>query len=143
MQRIISYMSYLENSIKTLCGQLNVKPNHRWTVLTSSLKDIEKAGNLYLRDSGNICLLTLVLSAAFDTVDYDILLERLKSYFNIRGSILSWFLPTPTSKGGWAKKNAKLKIFMDSSLSLLHPSIHPHTQLHKGSGHLMNPMILY
>ncbi|RUS81192.1 hypothetical protein EGW08_011057 [Elysia chlorotica] len=44
MQRIISYMSYLENSIKTLCSKLSTKPNHRWTVLTSSLKDIEKAG---------------------------------------------------------------------------------------------------
>ncbi|GFR97935.1 transcription factor Sox-14 [Elysia marginata] len=44
MQRIISYMSYLENTIRALCSQLNTKQNHRWTLLTSSLKDIERAG---------------------------------------------------------------------------------------------------
>ena len=41
--------------------------------------------------SGNVCLLSLLdLSAAFDTIHHDILLERLKINFNIHGNVLSW-----------------------------------------------------
>ena len=43
-------------------------------------------------DDGNICLLGLLdMSAAFDTVDHDILLRRLEITFGITGTALYWF----------------------------------------------------
>jgi len=43
-------------------------------------------------DHGDFAALTLLdLSAAFDTVDHDILIERLQTNFGIDGSALKWF----------------------------------------------------
>ena len=43
-------------------------------------------------DSGNISLLTMLdLSAAFDTIDHQILFERLSFAFGIKNTSLSWF----------------------------------------------------
>ena len=43
-------------------------------------------------DDGNVCVLTLLdLSAAFDTIDHDILLSRLETSFGISGSVHDWF----------------------------------------------------
>lgn len=43
-------------------------------------------------DNGNISLLTMLdLSAAFDTIDHQILFERLSSAFGVKNTALSWF----------------------------------------------------
>ena len=56
------------------------------TAVLKVVSDILRAA-----DHTEITLLGLLdLSAAFDTVDHDILLQRLETAFGIRGSVLSW-----------------------------------------------------
>ena len=43
-------------------------------------------------DSGKLALLSLLdLSAAFDSVDHDTLLQRLQTSYGLRGNIIAWF----------------------------------------------------
>ncbi len=47
---------------------------------------------LHASDQGCISLLVLLdLSAAFDTIDHDILVDRLQNYTGIQGQALIWF----------------------------------------------------
>ena len=47
---------------------------------------------LMAMDKGQVTLLVLFgLSSAFDTVEHEILLERLKSTIGLWGKVLSWF----------------------------------------------------
>ena len=57
---------------------------------TALLKD--KNDFLFNMDMGDVTLLVLLdLSAAFDTVDHEVLLHRLQSLLGLRGSALQWF----------------------------------------------------
>ena len=57
------------------------------TAVTKVLADI-----LLALDTGNLGMLTLLdLSAAFDTVDHEILIRRLKASYGLGGAVLSWF----------------------------------------------------
>ena len=64
------------------------KPHHSTeTALLKVVNDL-----LTAPDNGKICILTLLdLSAAFDTIDHNILLHRLEHTFGISDSALSWF----------------------------------------------------
>ena len=42
-------------------------------------------------DSGDLAMLTLDLSAAFDSVDHDTLLKRLQKSYGLGGHVLNWF----------------------------------------------------
>ena len=57
------------------------------TALTCVHVDIFRA----IDDNKSVLLIMLDLSAAFDTVDHDVLLERLKSGLGICGTALNWF----------------------------------------------------
>lgn len=57
------------------------------TALLSVMNDL-----LLACDRGKVSLLSMLdLSAAFDTIDHGILLERLKTTFGVSGSVLGWF----------------------------------------------------
>ncbi|CAG5121423.1 unnamed protein product, partial [Candidula unifasciata] len=43
MQRIISYVAYLENTVRFMCTELGVKPDPSWLKITSNLQDMDQS----------------------------------------------------------------------------------------------------
>ena len=102
--RPVSNLSFLSKTIEKLVlnqifGHLNLhkllssnqsayRPNHSTeSALLKVTNDI-----LLALDKGDVTVLTLLdLSAAFDTVDHEILFSTLQSHFGIFGSALAWF----------------------------------------------------
>jgi len=60
------------------------------------------------------CLCLLDLSAAFDTIDHNILITCVSSWFSIHDSVLSWF------KSYWSSRSFSVKC--DNNLSSFHTS---------------------
>jgi len=76
-------------------------------------------------DRGEVTLLCLLdLSAAFDTVDHDILLERLQMSFGVHGTVLSWlesFLHGRTQSVSVSGKSSdRLSLTLGSILFLIY-----------------------
>ena len=79
--------AYLESGSLLPQHQSAYRANHSTeTAMLLVFSDLVAAS-----DAGNVSLLALLdLSAAFDTVDYDILFHRLESDFGVTGPALAW-----------------------------------------------------
>ena len=83
-QQILSHIDF--NSLHAVFQSAYKKYHSTETALLNVYTDL-----LDGIDSGKICYLNLLdLSAAFDTIDHDILLERLHTSFGISGIVLKW-----------------------------------------------------
>jgi hypothetical protein len=90
LEKVVAYqlLSHL-NSCNLFSGfQSAYRPGHSTeTALLKVVNDLLSA-----LDEGKFSILVLLdLSAAFDTIDHDILLHRLHHVFGIQGTALSWF----------------------------------------------------
>ncbi len=90
LEKVVSSQlcSFLEKNDISEDFQSGFRPYHSTeTALIRVTNDL-----LLSSDRGCISLLVLLdLSAAFDTIDHNILLNRLENYFGIKASVLAWF----------------------------------------------------
>ncbi|XP_073702519.1 uncharacterized protein [Garra rufa] len=89
LEKVVSAQlcSFLQNNIFEEF-QSGFRPHHSTeTALVKITNDL-----LLASDQGCVSLLVLLdLSAAFDTIDHDILIDRLQNYTGIQGQALRWF----------------------------------------------------
>src|SRR5664279_3839710 len=89
IERLVCHqlVAYLEaNSLIPVHQSAYRKRHSTETAVLKVVSDILRAA-----DSGKISLLCLLdLSAAFDTVDHEILIDRLRKSYGIEGTVLSW-----------------------------------------------------
>ena len=81
--------SYINNNILGNPHQSAYKPDHSTEIALLSIKN---EIHLSLERGEHTALVLLDLSVAFDTIDHNILLGYLKSWFGLGGTILEWFV---------------------------------------------------
>ena len=90
LEKVVSgqILNHIENFNLLEINQSAYRKFHNTeTALLKIFNDI-----LLLSDKKNVVVLVLLdLSAAFDTIDHDILITRLSTTFGIRGTVLDWF----------------------------------------------------
>ena len=64
-----------------------------------------------------------LMSAAFDTIDHNILITRLSSWFGIHGSVLSWFKSYLSSRSSRVKCDHNFSSFHTSSCGVPQGSV--------------------
>jgi len=74
-------------------------------------------------DHKNIMSLILDISAAFDTIDHDILITRLSSWFGIHGCILNWFKSYLSSRYFRVKCSNRISSSRTSSCGIYQSSV--------------------
>ena len=101
--------------------QSGFRPFHSTeTALTKVVNDL-----FVSLDSGHVCILSLLdLSAAFDTIDHKILLDRLENLVGIKGQALSWFRSYLTDRYQFISVNNNQSINQSINQPLFKLGIH-------------------
>ena len=96
----LQFISKLAESAVAKQLQHHISTNNLFPMLQSSYRKFHCTGSALLKVKNDILLnmngqhvtllVLLDLSAAFDTIDHDILVERLRSAFGVRDTALSW-----------------------------------------------------
>src|SRR3984893_18467996 len=115
LQRLPAHLS--SNDLFNMHQSAYTKNRSTETVLLSVCNCITNA--MSTQSITGLCMLDL--SAAFDTIDHDILLERLSLWFGIRGSVLSWFASYLTNR----TLSVKVQEYSSSSLNNLKYGVLP------------------
>ena len=89
LSNLVSWITSLPTVYSVLTNQPTAKCKHHSTETALLYIHDHLISAIGLQKVSCLCLLDP--SAAFDTIDHDIFITRLSSWFGIHGSVLSWF----------------------------------------------------
>ena len=127
--RPVSNLNYISKLLeRVIAGQLNCYLHDNYLInpfqsaykaghsTESALLKIKSDIHLSLSKGHCTALTLLDLSAAFDTIDHALLLERLSSDYGLSGSVLKWFTSYLTNR----RQSVKIKDELSSERNLLY-----------------------